>query len=242
MRIRFLTALAVICLLQAAPRTTAAGVSPYLRGSYGGGRFEMNSIDGVIAQDEVALTSAGLPVHFDRVGSGYGPEASAGLWLLPGFRVGATYAYHRSIVRNSAWAPGFYYDDLNTFRVTEIGLEAAVRFVRLGGLTFGVNAAQARAEADERFTLLNVHGADYVHLTGRRGKPTYGTYIGIDQTAGNGSAGFIHLGYAFRDMGRLPGKGTESDGFSTVDLTGHWPWLNYSGLYLQVGMGFDLVR
>ena len=242
MRTRLLSALMVLCLLQGAPRTTAAAVSPYLRASYGGGRFEMNSIDGVIAQNEVELTSEGLPVHYDRVGSGYGPEASAGLWLLPGLRVGATYAYHRSIVRNAVWVPGFYYDDQYTFRVTEIGAEAAVRFVRLGGLTFGINVAQGRAEADERMVLFNVHGEEYQHVTGRRSKPTYGAYVGIDQTATNGSAGFIHVGYAYRDMGHLPSQTADSDGVNTVNTTGQWPWLNYSGLYMQVGIGFDLVR
>ncbi len=235
-----LTSLLMVCAL-AAP--AVAGIAPYVRLDYGGNGLRMTDQNISIRETEAALVEAGYPAAFQTVGLGYGPTASVGLWILPGFRVGATYSYLRAVRNLVLHVPDeiFYADDLD-FRMTEIGAEAAVRFSRLQGLTVGVNVAQGRGELIEGYALEDAFGAFYMDVTAHRTRMTGGAFVGIDQTNLAGVAGFIRAGFQYRDMGRMPGEATLSDGTTTVQTTGRTTWLDYSGFYVRVGVGYDLVR
>lgn len=67
--------------------------------------------------------------------------------------------------------------------------------------------------------------------------------VGIDQTNPAGVAGFVRAGFQCRDMSRMPGRLTTSDGMDTVQGTGRTTWLDYSGrVCVRVGVGYDPVR
>jgi hypothetical protein len=243
MKTRCLAALASLLLTYAMAAPAAAGVSPYVRLDYGGSEFRMSAIDDNIDRMATSVERAGIPADIKHVGSGYGPSASAGVWLFPGFRVGATCGLHRAVRSNVAYEDSVYFfqDELD-LKFTDVGAEAAVRFQALGGLTAGVNLSRGRAELVENLTELSSTSSYYLAGTARGYKNSYGAFVGIDQTNERGLAGFVRLGYVYRDVGRLPSTIVESDGFTDVTTKSKTSWLDYSGFYLKVGVGFDLVK
>ncbi len=249
MRIRGLPVLAAVLLTCALAAPASAALSPYVRLDYGGTQLRMTDGNNLIRDNEAAYRAAGLPADFNTIGSSYGPSGAVGLWVLPGLRVGATYAYGRSVRHNRLHVPGVVWDasDLD-FRMTEIGGEAAVRFRRLAGLTFGATVAQGRAEMIEGYAFEDFTGWPdnfyqyYQDDVAKKTRITYGGYIGLDQTNEQGVAGFIRAGFVYRDMGHMPTDLTISDGTNTVQATGQTIWLDYSGFYVKAGIGYDLVH
>lgn len=237
-RLPLLVSLVLSCIT-AAP--AVAAFTPYVRVDYGGNELRMSRMNDQIEAMEASLVSEGAPAAFDGVGSAYGPSVSAGLWLQPWFRIGAMYSYQRAVLLNGLDLPGydFYLADEMTFRMREIGVEAAVRLDRLGGLTLGGDVAQGRGELSDAMILDNVHGAYFQHQTGRHTQMTYGLYAGFERTNPAGIAGFVRAGYRFRDMGRMPGEFSDSDGerYSTPTTS-----LDFSGFCLRVGVGYDFLR
>ena len=218
----------------------AAGGAPYIRLDYGGNQLRMTDHNIRIRNAEVAFKAEGYPAELATIGSSYGPGVSVGLWILPGFRFGATYSYLRAVRNNCFDVPGeiSYADDLD-FRKNEVGAEAAVRFKRLAGLTVGVNVAQGRAEMTERYSREDADGLDSWDVIAHRTKPSFGAFVGIDQTNAAGVAGFIRAGFQYCDMGQMPSQKTLPDGTQT---TGTTIWTDYSGFYVRAGFGYDLVR
>jgi hypothetical protein len=243
MKIRGLSVLASFLLTCALAAPAVAGLSPYVRLDYGGSQLRMTDGNNLIHENEASLQEAGYPAAFEKIGSGYGPSASVGLWLFPAFRLGATYSYLRAVRNNQVHVPGalFYADDVD-FRVTEIGGEAALRMKRLLGLTVGASVARGRAEMIEGYSVADAYGQFYQDATANRTKTTYGAFVGLDQTNPAGVAGFVRLGFQYRDMGRMPSQLTISDGVNTAQATGNTIWLDYSGIYFKVGVGYDFVH
>jgi hypothetical protein len=239
---RLVTLAGLIAVLASAV-PAMAGISPYVRTDFSGTGLRMTDGNKVIMDDQAALQAAGLPAHFSKVGTGYGPGLAAGVWLTPSLRVGATYSYHKSVNHNLVDVPGtiFYAHDLD-FRMREIGAEAAWRFQRFGGLIVGANVAQGRAQMIERVTDEEIGGSLYLDSSAEHTKPTYGGWVGIDQTNAGGVAGYVRLGFQYRDMGRMPSAWTLSDGVNSVSGTAKTIWLDYTGIYFNVGVGFDRVR
>jgi hypothetical protein len=134
----------------------------------------------------------------------------------------------------------FYADDLD-FRMTEIGAEAAVRIVPLAGFTVGANIAQGRAQMIEGYSFEDASGQLYEDATAGAVKTTYGAFVGIDQTNPAGLAGYIRVGFQYRNVGSMPSQVTLSDGTNSVQTTGNTIPLDYSGYYVKVGIGYDLV-
>jgi hypothetical protein len=218
-----------------------ASVSPYLRLGFGGDQFRMAEINAGIMSDQDALRAAGYRANFNKIRIGAGPEASVGLWLLPGFRVGATYSTQRSTRENQVYVPGqLLYDNRFEFRMTEVGGEAAIRVVRLAGLSVGGQVVRSRAKGTEALSVEQPGSQFYYDATVKRSLTTYGPFIALDQTNDMGVAGYIRAGYRFRDMGHMPSEGTVSDGTNTSSFTGTSVDVDYSGFYVTVGVGFDL--
>lgn len=157
--------------------------------------------------------------------------------------MGATYSHFRAVRHNRLEVPGvvFYADDLD-LRLTEIGGEAAVRFQKLAGLTIGATVAQAKAELIEGYSLEDLGGQTYIDATANRTKTAYGAFVGLDQTNSGGVAGFMRVGVDYCDMGQMPSRLILSDGTNTSTATGHTIWMDYTGFYFRVGVGYDLVR
>jgi hypothetical protein len=227
----------------------AAGLAPYVRLDYGGSKFRMADLNNSIGDREAAFRSdLGLPIEFDRTGAAYGPAGSVGLWITHGFRVGATYSYLRGVRGNNfhvATPPSRYtFDDVLDLRMSEIGAEAAVRFEKLWGLTLGASLAQGRGELREVTTETLTVGAESVFLRtdldAHRSKPTYGGFVGIDQTNAQGVVGYVRAGFQYRDMGHMAGDWSVSDGVNTARGTAQTTYLDYSGFYVKVGVGYDL--
>ena len=237
-----LVGLALSCVV-AAP--AVAGIAPYVRVDFGGSQFRMTDGNSRIRETETAFKTAGYTVDFHEVGTGYGSGAAAGLWLLPGFRVGATYSLLKSSLENYVHVPGdvFFADELQ-FRMSEIGAEAAVRIRSLAGLTLGANVARGRAELVEAYTVEDYYASSFYYQdgTGNRTVTTYGGYVGLDQTNPAGVVGFIRAGFQYRDVGRMPFHMVVSDGVTSSPVDGETIWLDYSGFYVKAGVGFDLVR
>jgi hypothetical protein len=242
MRSRGLSAVAGLLLTCAIASPVAAGVVPYLRLDYGASQLRMSEGNKLINDSEAMFKAAGYPADFQEVGPGRGPGAAVGLWVFPAFRVGATYSYLRSVRNNRLHVPGqvFYAEDLD-FRMTEIGAEAAVRIVPLAGFTVGANIAQGRAQMIEGYSYEDASGQLYEDATARSTKTTYGAFVGIDQTNPAGLAGYIRVGFQYRNVGSMPSQVTMSDGTNTVQTTGTTIPLDYSGYYVRVGIGYDLV-
>jgi len=234
-------AMPLLVLMLATP--AGAGIRPYVRLDYGGGRFKMSEIDANIARDQKTITDGGLSASFRGIGAGVGSGASAGLWLFPAFRLGATYGYSKSYRENRVHEPGvLFYDDQIQFQLAEFGAEAAVRIERLAGFTLGGSVARSRAQLTEGFTVQQPGSDSFTDITGEGTKTTYGAFVGFDQTNSAGVAGYVRLGYAFRDLGSTPFSGTWSDGIDTYPVSGTTARQDFSGLYLRAGIGFDLVR
>jgi hypothetical protein len=240
-RARSVLASLVLACTIALPATAA--VSPYVRLQYGGNQLRMTDGNLLIKRTQATFQSAGYPAEFQSVGPGSGPGGSVGLWLFRGFRVGATYSHFRAVRHNRLHVPGqvFYADDLD-FRMTEIGGEAAVRFQKLAGLTLGASVARGKAEMIEGYSYEDLSGQLYLDATANRTRTTFGAFVGLDQTNPAGVAGFIRVGFEYRDMGHMPSQVTLSDGTTTSNATGRTIWLDYSGIYVRAGIGYDLVR
>jgi hypothetical protein len=243
MKIPCRPALASLLLSCVLALPAAAGISPYVRLDYGGTQLRMTDVNQMITDFEGAIHDIGYPASFQKIGTASGASGSAGLWLLPGVRVGAIWSQFRSVRRNRVHVPGSYFfeQDLD-FRMNEVGAEAAVRVVRLAGLSLGGSIARGRASAVEGLSEENLYAAYYEDATAHRTRTTYGVFVGLDQTNARGGAGYIRAGFAFRDMGRMPDSGTASDGVNTVAFTSSSRWSDYSGFYVKAGVGFDLVR
>ena len=248
MKIRGLSVLASILMTCGLATPAAAGVSPYVRLDYGGSQFRMTDLNHGIQDDNATFQDAGFPAAFEKTGSGYGPGASVGVWIAPGLRLGATYSYLRAVRSNrfdTANPVDFAYSDELDLRMSEIGVEAAVRFRRLWGLTLGASVAQGRGEITEKLTVTQtVDVPDYYHFDGKahRTKTTCGAFVGLDQTNDAGVAGYIQAGFQYRDFGHMAGEMTETDGVDVVRSTGRTGWLDYSGFYVKVGVGYDFVH
>lgn len=236
-------ATAVILAVCALPAPAAARIAPYARLAYAGEQLRMADGNQLIKDAQTAFRESGLPASFRQVGLAWGPSASAGLWLLPGFRVGATYAYGHSVRVNHLHVPGqiFFADDLD-FGITEVGMEAAVHMERLAGFTLGGHVARTRGRLIEGYTVQDASGNLFQDAIAVKTKPTYGGYLGLEQKNAQGVVGFVHAGYQFRDLGSMPSQLTISDGFSTIQATGTTIDLDYSGFYMQAGVGFDFWR
>jgi hypothetical protein len=243
MKIHNLSLLAVVLVTCALAAPAVAGLSPYVRLDYGGNQLRMTDANHLILDTEALLKANGFPAQFHKVGTGYGPGGSVGLWIFPGFRLGATGAYLRTTQHNRVHVPGqlFYADDVD-LRMTEFGGEAAVRIRRLAGLTLGGNVARGRAELIEGYSVEDPFSQFYQDAKAHRDITTYGAFVGIDQTNTAGVAGFIRAGFQFRDAGRMTSQLSVSDGTNTVQATGTTIPLDYSGFYVKVGIGYDRVR
>lgn len=234
-----LLALAFSC---AASLPAFAGVAPYVRVDYGANMLDLPAVSQQIRDEEELFADSGLLVDFDDVGSALGWGGSAGLWLLPGFRVGATWSETRSKLDNHVELYGFSYADEFRFHMKDVGAEAAIRIRRLGGLTFGGNWSRTTADMNEHYTLLNVHGQYLEAETAQRTGNSYGAFVGFDQTNPSGVAGYVRLGLQHRDLGSVPTLLTVTDNGSTTAGPGTPFALDYTGYYFRVGVGFDLVR
>jgi hypothetical protein len=219
-----------------------AGISPYVRLDYGVGMLDLPSVDQQVQADEDQFFYSGLPVDFDTADKAIGPSGSAGLWLFPGFRVGATWSDTRSKVNNPVELSGFTYADQFFIRMKDVGAEAAFRIPRLGGLTFGGSLAQTKAEMSEQYTLLNVHGEYYETEIATHTGRTYGGFVGFDQTNASGIAGYVRVGYMHRDLGSAPTTLTVTDNGVTTVSAGAPFSFDYSGYYVRAGIGFDWVH
>ena len=236
-------ALAAACSLALAGSPARADFSPYVRFDYGSGQFKMTDGNALVQQWKDSFQSQGLPADFHHVPPGQGPSGSLGVWLLPDFRIGATYSHLRSMPSYRVHVPGQYFfeDDLD-FRMTEIGGEAAVRFHRLHGLTFGGNVARGKAEMFEGYAEENVSSQTYEDASAHGRVTTVGGFIGLDQTNEKGVAGYMLVGYQRRWIGTLPSEVTMSDGVTTTQGTARTIPLDYSGVYFKVGVGFDIAH
>lgn len=245
MKIRDLSVLASFLMTCALAVPAASSVAPYVRLDYGGNQLRMTDHNIRIRREAAALAADGYSAALKTVGSSYGPGASVGVWVLPGVRVGATYSYLRAVLNNRFDVPDVisYADDLD-FRKSEVGVEAAARFKRLAGLTVGINVAQAWAEMTGSYSRGPADGphSGAGDVTAHRSKPSFGGFVGLDQTNAAGVAGFIRVGFQYCDMGRMPSQLTPSDGTNTVQTTGKTIWTDYSGFYVRAGLGYDLVR
>jgi hypothetical protein len=240
MKIRDLSVLASLLMACAIATPVLGGVDPYVRVDYGQNGLWNANVD--VRNREAAFRADGYPATFETVGFGYGPGVSAGVWILPEVRLGVTYSYLRAARGNGLYEPGFIYPNESDSRMNEVGAEAAARFKKLAGLMVGANVALGWAEMRGRFPAEDADRLGYVDLTAHRTRPTCGVFVGIDQTNLAGIAGFIRAGFQYRDMGEMPSQLTWSDGTDTVKTTGKTGWTDYSGLFVKVGFGYDLVR
>ena len=242
MRTRLIPALLALLAIAIAPGAAHAWMNPYIRAGYGANQLKMDAVNDNIHTTENSIQEAGYPAKFQNVAPAYGPHVSAGLWLLPGLRVGATYDYQRSTRTNRVHVPGsfFYQDDLD-FRMRELGIEAAYRIPRLYGLTFGGGIAQANAKAIDGTGTDSFAGPTGLDLTATGTGHTYNVFVGLEQTNPTHFVGFLRFGYRHRDMGRMNSSGTYWDGVNTVPASGQTSQLDYSGIYASVGMGYDLM-
>jgi hypothetical protein len=237
-RLSLLVSLVLSCIT-AAP--AVAAFTPYVRVDYGGNELRMSDVNDSIEAMEQNLVAQGAVVSFRGVGTAYGPSVSAGVWLLPEFRLGAVYSYQRAVLTNvfSDEAAEYYLADDNTFRMLEIGLEAAVRMKQLGGLIVGGDLCHGHGELTEGLVNYSVHGQYFAHGSAKRDRLTGGVFVGFEQTNEAGIAGFIRAGYRFRDMGEMPSDFSDSDGvhesIPTVPV-------DFSGFCLRVGVGYDFLR
>lgn len=227
-------------LLTAAIASPSAAFTPYVRVDYGANHLRMTDGNARLEEVRRSFEDAGFSPEFERIGPGYGPSGSVGLWVLRGLRLGATYSFLRSQVDNSVHEPNvFVWAEELQFKMTEIGGEAAVRMTRWGGLTLGASAASGRARVEEFIGSEDFGGYDELRMSGERTTRTYGAYLGLDQTNPAGAAGYIRAGYQWRDVGRVPIHVRTTD---AGEYDGQTPWLDYSGFYLKLGIGFDRVR
>ena len=239
MRVRLsLSACLLLTCLQAS--LAHAFLNPYVRLGFGGNQLKMNDMNDAIAADVGWATAGGVPVTAKSVGAGFGPDVSAGLWIVSFLRVGAIYSEERAHVNHEYSQVGFLYRDDYVFRMKEAGLEAAVRIRPLAGLTLGGSAAQGQAQADRNFALENIHGNYYEDFTSHRTSRTYAVFLGLDQTTVNGMAGFLQVGYHWREVGPMPGTNQIDDNGTISAAAVQTAPADYSGWSVRLGCGFDL--
>lgn len=240
MPLRLRLSLFVLIAVCAFAAPAGAKVAPYVRLDYGGSMLDLPTVNQQIRAEEELFAESGLLVDFDEAGPALGFSGSAGLWLLPGLRVGATWSRARSKAENRVDLSGFEYSDDFRFHMQDVGVEAAIRIPRLRGLTVGGNVGRSKADMSEHFTLRNVHGeyleAETADHTGR----TYGGFVGFDQTNPAGVAGYVRLGFQKRDLGSVPSVLAVTDNGTTTVSPGAPFSLDYTGYYFRVGVGFDL--
>lgn len=243
MNVRGMSFALVLAASFVAAAPAAAGLSPYLRVDWGGSQLRMAEPNRVIAETREIFENAGEPASYEEIGPGWGPGVSAGLWLFPALRVGGTWSTGKSVRHNGAYSPGsfLYAEDLD-FRTSEVGGEAALRLPRLAGLTLGGHFASTRVRFLDDYYADDAHGYYEEHARGETTKTTYGFWVGIDQTNEYGVAGFIRLGWQARDVGAIPLHVRATDGSSWVEASATSVPLDYSGVYLKLGTGFDLKR
>lgn len=233
------TLLAVLCCNAPAK----AGVRPYVRVEYGGNEFLTKALDDNIAAQQRAFKNAGVASDLKGTGSGYGPGAAAGLWLLPGFRIGATYSYAASHKLNIVHKPGvvFLWDSID-FKLGEIGGEAVLRIPHGHGIMIGGNACQAHVEFTEDQAFQTLAGDDFSWTKAKKDHTTNAAFVGYDQTNDKGGAGFVRAGYAWRDIGAMSSNVLGNQGGPEAAFTSTTVDMDLSGWFLKVGLGFDLGR
>jgi hypothetical protein len=233
----------VLVIVVASSGTALAGISPYIRLAVDGNRLDMTDFNAGIHSDEAALQQAGYPANFSPVSPGVGLNGALGLWILPGFRIGAIYSREHARRDNRLHVPGqyFYDNDLN-FYINEVGGEAILRIDRLMGLCLGGEVAQASVRGTLGYSEEWFGGQYYVDASASGRATTYRAFIGFDQTNSTGAAGFLHAGYRFASVGRLPSEGVVSDGSTSAAFTSQSVRFDYSGLYVSFGVGFDFGR
>jgi len=219
-----------------------AWMNPYVRAAYGANQLKMDAVNDNLHDTENTIQEMGYPAKFQNVAPAYGPHASAGLWLVPGLRVGATYDYQRSTRTNRVHVPGsfFYQDDLD-LRMRELGIEAAFRMPHLYGLLIGGGIAHSDAKAIEGTGTDSYSGPTGLDMTATGTGKTYNVFVGLEQTNPTHFVGFLRLGYRHREMGHMNSSGTFWDGVNTTPVSAQTANLDYSGIYAMVGMGYDLT-
>ncbi|MGH7743092.1 MAG: hypothetical protein ACRENS_13840 [Candidatus Eiseniibacteriota bacterium] len=224
------TSLFALAALAMAVSAAGAGIRPYVRVGAGGSQLVMSDVNTQISALQASFQSVNIPADLHSVGAGFGPFGSAGLWLFPDLRVGATVSYLRSTLHNRVHTPGVvFYDDQADFRMTEFGGEAALRIVSLGGLMIGGQVGQGRGELIEGYSWEDAGGQTYIDDTANRTQTTYGAFLGFDQTNERGLAGFVRAGYVWRKIGSMPSSGILSDGVTSVPITGQSVKMDFSG-------------
>ena len=218
---------------------------PYVRTSFVTGRLLMKDVNEVIISQESSIRDAGHVIDLETVGPGNGWGASGGLWLLPDLRVGAVYSTDRSI-RKVHWHDLdpfnylFFGEDLN-FRMEEAGLEAALRIPQLWGLTLGGTATRGTARFVESQGIEDSYSYYGEDATAGRTKNTYSAFFGLDQTNEKGWVGYVQGGYRWRDMGSMPMSGVSNDGVNFVPWTTTSVPVDYSGMFVRIGLGWDFT-
>lgn len=229
-------------LIALAAPAAAAAPRPYVRVGWTAGPLRMTDFNSATQDGAPFHAVAGLTSSFADVGMATGPTASAGLWLTPSVRLGATYSLQQAAREHDMHVPGdVFFDDHLEFDITEFGGEVAVRFERLAGLTVGATVAAGRARFARDFAGRDLAAPSelYLDTSARKSRPTYGLFVGLDQTNSRGLAGWITAGVKLRDMGRMTVTGTSSDGSTRTAAGGVTPWMDYTGFFLAAGTGFD---
>jgi hypothetical protein len=221
----------------------SAAVTPYVRFDFGGSDPRMNDMNDLIHDNQQSWREAGYPVALPDMGYAYGPSAVVGVWLGSTLRVGATCTYEKA-----TWGyhvnvpPVLYFSDSYVFHVVDVGAEAALRCHRLHGFIVGANVGRARADMNEVMRAVDATGSSRWVVDADRARISFGGYVGFDQTNASGAAGYVRAGFQYRDMGHMPGhQVTTIDGATTIEA-GETKWMDYSGFYLRVGVGYDWIR
>jgi hypothetical protein len=233
----------VVATLVVVATPSMAGIRPYVRGSFGGTRLQMDNLNENIAAEEQAFRDSGYPVELQRVGSAFGPDLSAGLWLARWLRVGATYVSQKESSEDDFWldhqTTGYHYVGDLDLHIEEVGGEVMVRWERFAGLSFGGQAASGRARIDESRDESDFWSEYHLRGTGERTRLTWSAFIGLDQTNNKGIAGYVRAGYRFRNYGPMPARVTESDATTSVTYDTATIPLDYSGVFVSLGVGYD---
>ena len=190
-----LAAAVVLSVLQLLAAVAAAAVQPYVRAGYGGSQLRMTDFNSATQDGSPFYAIAPHAGAFDDVGPAFGPGASAGGWLSPGIRVGATCSHQHATLAHFLDIPGsIRFDDHLGFTTTEIGAEAAVRYDKLAGLTLGAGVASGFARLDRDFSGIDLANAETLRLNiaARKRKLTWGVFVGLDQRNKAGLAGSRH--------------------------------------------------
>lgn len=219
-----------------------AGVRPYVRVGWGANQLRLTDLDLSIESSQSALRTAGFPADFKGVGNGYGPQFAAGLRLVPALRVGATYSFLRATRENAFETAHVAYQDIIVARSREVGAEVELRLGLLRGVGIGGEVAQSRTQYDEYYGVEDIDGPYQAKGMGSRTLTTYGGYLSYEQSNPRGVAGFVRVGFRHRPVGRITLNGITSDGVNSAPYSAQSVWMDYSGLYLMMGTGFDFGR